>query len=592
MSFGLTLGWYYSTQPKIKSISMLPPIAFVHKTTNEVHRKAAARALWQTTEDGDELRIGDAIRTTEKGEVRIQFMNSDRFIELEADSMVVLQQNEKEISLDLQEGSVYVNAVTEDKNDKLALSVNTKAGKVDLSKTTALISGSSSTKLDVKVIKGEAVLKKEGSKGEVIDAGKTGGLGTTGLKVNSEKVQIVSPDTSKPHYINSDNPSPLKIKWEGFPPNSQVILEAGSNRKSMFPVASEKIAANELQVNFTPGNHYWRLKALNPDTRSLITETSVFKTEVIARFAPIPIAPEPNFIIQTRRAVESVTLKWGVGPEFKEVQIELYNEATNQQILNKRFPANQDSADLPNLPLSNYRWRITGYTIDGNQALAGSFTKFAIQEKRIIKIPVAWNTNLKSTQYFVNSDPKLSLMWGAEDMERIVKWRLRLAPEGKELAKGEAIETTHQKFEKTLPQKGRYIASVEAIDTDGDSIGNSEPRTFIIDELPLLSAPTVMPETGDFLAKSDGTFGVEWQSLDGAKIYHVIVRDQTGKVVIENNTDSAVYKLNNLMPGSYDLQVGASDNFGRRGTLSTKRKLLVPDKSEVKAPKLRKIKVN
>jgi hypothetical protein len=46
------------------------------------------------------------------------------------------------------------------------------------------------------------------------------------------------------------------------------------------------------------------------------------------------------------------------------------------------------------------------------------------------------------------------------------------------------------------------------------------------------------------------------------------------------------------MPGIYDLQVSATDNYGRRGELSFKRKLLVPNKSEVKAPKLRKIKVN
>jgi hypothetical protein len=592
LSFGLTFGWYYLSKPKIKIVAMTPPIAFVQKTTNEVHKKSVARALWQPAEDGDQLRFGDAIRTSTKGEIKIQFINSDRYLELEADSLVVIQQNEKEISLDLMEGSVYVNSSTTDKNDKMALAINTKGGKVDISKTTAFISGSSSSKLDVKVIKGEAVFKKEGQKAETIDAGKTGGIGMTGMRVNSEKVRILYPDTTKPHYINADSPTPLKIKWEGFPQDAQVVLESGTSRKNLFPTPTEKIGPNEIQTNFTAGNHYWKLKAVDPDTRSVLSETSIFKTDVIARFAPIPIAPEPNFIIQTRRNMETINLKWGVGPEFKEVLVELYNESTNQQILNKRFPATQDSTELQNLSLSNYKWKLTGFTEEGNQVLAGQFTKFSIQEKRIVKIPIAWNANTKSIQYYVNTEPKLGLQWGAEDMERISKWKLHLAPEGRDLAKGEVIETTHLKFERVLKQKGRFIASVEALDSDGDTIGVSESRTFVVDELPLLAAPTVMPEAGDFLAKSDGTLGVEWNGVDGAKIYHVLVRDQTGKIVVENSSETVGYKLNNLMPGTYDLQIGATDSYGRRGNLSVKRRLLVPDKSEVKAPKLRKIKVN
>jgi hypothetical protein len=597
ISFGLTFGWYYITKPKSKILEITPPIAFVQKTTNEVHKRSGSRTLWQPTENGDDLRFGDAIRTSSKGEIRIQFVKSDgtstdRYLELESDSLVVLKQNEKEISLDLMEGSVYVNAATTDKSDKMALSINTKAGKIDLTKTTAHISGSSTSKLDVKVIKGEAILKKEGAKTEIIEAGKTGGIGMTGMKVNSEKVRVILPDTTKPHFINADNPHPLKIKWEGFPPDAQVVLESGTNRKALFPTPMEKNGPNELLVNFAVGNHFWKLKAVDPVTRNILSETSVFKTEVISRFAPIAIAPEPNFIIQTRRNMENITLKWGVGPEFKEVLVELYNESTNQQILNKRFPANQDSTDLQNLSLSNYKWKLTGFTEEGNQALASQFARFAIQEKRIIKIPIAWNPNTKSTQHFVNSDPKLNLQWSAEDMERIVKWKLRLAPEGRDLAKGEVIETTHTKFEKVLPQKGRFIASVEALDSDGDTIGTSESRTFSVEELPLLPAPALMPDTGDFLAKSDGTLGIGWQGLEGAKVYNILVRDQSGKIIHENSSESTNYQLMNLMPGAYELQIGGTDNFGRKGELSAKRKLLVPDKSEVKAPKLKKIKVN
>lgn len=46
------------------------------------------------------------------------------------------------------------------------------------------------------------------------------------------------------------------------------------------------------------------------------------------------------------------------------------------------------------------------------------------------------------------------------------------------------------------------------------------------------------------------------------------------------------------MPGSYSIEINAIDKHGRNGEISKKRTIQVPDKSEVKAPTLKKIKVN
>lgn len=587
----LTYWWHLKNEPKSQSDSEADVIAYIAATKHEIHRKGSNNALWEPAEELDRLRTGDSVRTSGNSEARIQFYKSNRYVDLEADSMIVIQKLESEISLELLEGSLFVNGV--DKNNKNALTLKSQGGKVDLSKAATQLSGSSNAKMELKVLKGSAQYLKEGAKSESITEGSEGGIGTTGLRVSAEKVRILSPDTTKPLYINAISPEPVMIQWSGLPPDAQVQLETGSSRKQIVPTSSEKLSKNQVQVLWKPGIYYWKLKAMDPDTRNPMGESPIYKTEIIGRYPPTPVSPEPNFIIQTRKSAETITLRWSTPQDYTEVLVELQNETTKQKLVNKRFPTSVDFHDVPNLPLGSYSWKLTAFPIDKTKPLAGPTHQFFINEKRIIKIPITWNANLQSTQYFVNTDPKLTLMWDPDTSDRVKKWKVHVAPEGPPLLKGESSDTRQIKFEKVLAKVGRFIASVEAYDDEGDLIGNSEVRTFDVAVLPLLPAPSLTPnDNSEFLARPDGSLGIKWDTLSGAKDYQILVRDNSGKIISEYSSDSPTYKLTNLMPGSYSVQVGATDTYGRRGELSMKRSLIVPDKSEVKAPKLKKIKVN
>jgi hypothetical protein len=134
---------------------------------------------------------------------------------------------------------------------------------------------------------------------------------------------------------------------------------------------------------------------------------------------------------------------------------------------------------------------------------------------------------------------------------------------------------------------------VEAYDSEGDRIGTSEIKSFEVAALPLLEAPELdLPEGGEFIARPDGSLFLQWDGLAGAKDYQVLVRDSAGSIVTEQTTTTPSFKLTNLLPGNYTLQIGATDPYGRRGGLTPARRVTVPNKSEVQAPKLRKIKVN
>lgn len=587
----ITFLWHIKNEPKSLGDSEAEIIAYISMTKQETHRKGASKALWEPAEEMDRLRSGDSVRTSSNSEARIKFYGSERYIDLESDSMIVIQKQESDINLDLLEGSLFVNGV--DKDTKGSLTLNSLEGKVDLSKSATQLSGSSKDKLDLKVIKGNAQYLKNGGKIESIQEGKEGGIGRAGVVIQSEKVKILSPDITKPLYTNAISPTPTIIQWFGFAPHLQVSLNSGSNRKNLNPTTVEKLSPEKIQVLWKPGIYYWKLKATDPNKTNSTVESPVYKTEVIGRFPPTPVAPEPNFIIQTRRPTENITLRWNTPNDYKEVLIELINEKTKQSLFSKKLPPNQNTQDLPNLPLGSYTWKLTGFPNDNGTPLQSPAYKFFINEKVLIKIPIAWAPQLSSTQYFVSSDPKLNLQWESEYSDKVSKWKVFIAPDGTDLSKVTPFDAYQLKFDKTFEKPGKFNAFIRALDEEGEIIGTSEVKSFTLQELPLLASPNFLPnDNTEFLARPDGSINLRWNHIEDAFSYNIVIKDAEDRVVSQQSSTTQSLKISNLMPGTYTVQIGSVDKFSRPSEMGIKRTIQVPSKSEVKAPTLKKIKVN
>ena len=160
--FAATFLWYRSSENTNKHASDEKPLAYVGKVFEDIQRRPATRLLWQLVNTGEPLYNGEAIRTSEKGEVRIQFADSDRYLDLEPESLIVIKQSEGEIALDLMEGSLFVNAKAGGADDKSpGLVLNSEGGKVDLSQASASLSKGKGNSLDVQVLEGKASLKSK-----------------------------------------------------------------------------------------------------------------------------------------------------------------------------------------------------------------------------------------------------------------------------------------------------------------------------------------------------------------------------------------------------------------------------------------------
>ncbi|MGZ3746447.1 MAG: hypothetical protein ACXWRE_03790, partial [Pseudobdellovibrionaceae bacterium] len=544
----------------------------------------------------------ERVDAAEKGEVRIQFADSNRYLDLESGSLIVIQQNKGEIALDLMEGSLFVAAAKEGaESEGTALVLNSASGKVDLSKASANLSKSNNNQMEIQVLGGSASIKDKNGKDKTLSSGSLGGLGPKDSSFDKASLQILSPALGKIAYVDPDDKENLNFKWKGFPEGLKVSLYTGLNRKDLKESSTVNASGeNTLKTSLPLGKPYWKLVAKDPLTHKVVAESSIYRTEVQARYAPTVIFPLANAKIPVNKAPFDMSFKWQKGDETSHVVLEVAKDpALKQKVAVKNFTT-EEAFTLPALTEGEYYWRMSSYFEGSEKPMMGKIQKFAVtlasnkpEEKPVQPVPleISWTVPEDKIQFYLEK-PTLGLSWSANRPAEIVSWRLKYYEEGEEPSKFQILEVKGTKAEPTVEKPGRYIASLEAIDKEGQVIGTSPSRKIAIALLPLLPPPKLLPLEGNLVAQGDGRTELQWEKLEGVKEYLLTISNKDGKEIKSLKYTTTQTALKNLMPGEYQLKLTAVDQHGRNSEGGTTRKLIVPDKSNLKAPALKKIKVN
>ncbi|MBO9667834.1 MAG: hypothetical protein J7501_13605, partial [Bdellovibrio sp.] len=260
------------------------------------------------------------------------------------------------------------------------------------------------------------------------------------------------------------------------------------------------------------------------------------------------------------------------------------------------------SYTLPGLNEGTYYWRMTSYFTDSDKPILGKLQKFTVKsadkvavepvkKPELIPVNVAFTMpENQMTQYYVKS-PQVGLTWSADKTDNITKYRVRVHSEEEDPSLVPIVDVQETKFTTNVTKPGRYIASIEAIDKDGQVVGSTTSQPVTVAPLPTLKAPNFIPADGSLQASMDGKSQLEWNQVEGATDYWLVIK-KDGKELKRTKYNGTSTALRNLLPGEYEVGISAQDSYGRIGESSPIRKLLVPDKSGVKAPTLKKIKVN
>ncbi|KYG64557.1 hypothetical protein AZI85_03870 [Bdellovibrio bacteriovorus] len=585
--FAVTWYWYQSTEDRNSSYGNEKPLAYVGKVVEDIQRRPASRLLWQLVNTGEPLYNGEAIRTSERGEVRIQFVDSDRYLDLEPESLIVIKKSEGEIALDLMEGSLFVNAKaggTETNAPGLVL--NSANGKVDLSQASASLSKGRGNSVDVQVLEGKASVK--GNDGQSKDL------------TSTTVIKVLTPLPQKPIAMDAESPQPVPFQWTGFPQGTQVSLWVGPSRKQLKPFVQAALNQNQVNASLPFGRHYWKLVGTS-SLGNVIAESPIYKTEVLARYAPTVVFPTADADIPAAKTPFDMTFKWQKGDDTRQMTLEVWSDPTLQKKIATQSFSNEESYTLPSLKAGTYYWRMSSYYIESDKPVLGKVQKFTVKPAEQVQakverapiVPVTVDFTMPEaqlTQYYVEK-PQVGLTWKADKTDDVALYRVKLLEENADPRSASSLEVKDTKFSTAVPKPGRYIASIEAVNKDGQILGTKVSQPLTVTPLPLLQAPLFVPTEGPLQASFDGRTQLEWTKLDGAKEYWLTIR-KDGKELKRSKYTNNMTALKNLLPGEYEIELSAMDNYGRPSEVAPARKLLVPDKSNLRAPTLKKIKVN
>ncbi|MGE0634261.1 MAG: hypothetical protein AB7O96_17735 [Pseudobdellovibrionaceae bacterium] len=633
LSFLATFAWYKSTQ--ISSKNMKPPsekaIAVVDKIYDVTQRRAVTRVMWQALSPGDGLYPGEAVRTSPDGEARIQFVEGDRFLDVEADSVIVLSKSEGEIALDLLEGGIFVTArETPNAGQTQQLVLNSASGKINLSQATARISGSSKKQLDVQVLSGKATIEAKG-KTQTLTKGSAVELSAKGPTEMKARIEMVLPLLDTPIYQTTTEPEDVIFKWTGVEPKTKVRFERGDSRKDLTEMlVKRKDGANEFATQLRAGKNYWRVIALNEDGTTMAS-TPVYKTEVIVRNAPQLITPKlaQKFIMNPPAAlpvpapaeanqttpspsppprIEPIQVTWSAAETFHKILLEIAQDSEfTQQVFSSPFVEEKQHSFTPQT-IGKYYVRLSGYLVGDLKPLVSKISFFEVVENAPPPpAPIAtpapppppevrlfW-TNLKElgTQYFVQN-PELKVQWAGTPPQFIKNWKLRMAPVGESLAGVKPVSfPAHQmQFVQKIPKAGRYVASIEAYDENQKLLAKSKLQEFESVLRPYILPPEFESKEEVLKADAQGALNVNWLPAAGAQKYKVLLLDGTGQILKSNFTTEMTAHLDTLMPGQYQIEVLSVDSWGRDSEKVSRKKIEVPDNSLIGAPRLKKVKVN
>ena len=594
--FAATLLWYKSTDSSL-NYSGETPLAQVGSVSDEVLRRPPDRLLWHTLNTGDSLFNGETIRTSPLGEIRIQFEDG-RFIDLEPDSLIQLSKNQGEISLDLMEGGLFVNAKADGAAGAAAgssgLVLNSAQGKVDLSGASASLSKSEGQKLNLQVVEGSAKIKSKDGQTKELTSGKSGTLGSTGLLFDSTQLKIISPLPNKAVYIDPTKRPDISFQWSGFPKEWKVSAQIGTGRNQLKDVGSAELGSEKLTSSLSLGKHYWKLVARDPASNEIKAESPVYRLEVLARSTPALLAPAPNANLEVENFPTSIQFMWQKSEETSQLVLEVAKDSQlKQKVLTQRVDSS-DKYNLENLSEGTYYWRISSFYPDVKEPWTGPVQQFKVGKKAETKpIPVTVSWDKVNPQQFFTDDPSLKLAWTAGNQSELVtNWKVSWKEENDVSGAGQAIETSDRTISTKVSKPGRYLASVEAYDKQGRLMGKSEQLLLSVDPKPVLPAPQLLPLEGQIVSRADGRGELKWTDIDGAKEYEMKVVSKDGKELMNRRFKQSKMTLVNLMPGEYTVNLVSIDEFGRPSAQPSQRTITVPDKSNLRAPALKKVKVN
>lgn len=524
-----------------------PVVAKIIEAHSGSQRKMQFSELWQDLKNGDEIYLGDSIRTGEKYALLLQFEQEQRRLALEANSLLEIANQEGELKLELFDGQLMLKQ--EQKNNKTISNIQANA---------------------------QNALSQE--------------LSFAQWQPEQEsKIQIIEPKAQSVFYVNPQQNERIKIKWAPIAKKHSMELWLGDKSKNLKLIRSND--PNSSQLDSRIGQLYWKLKLKN-ELGEIIEETPIFTSGIEARYPPSPLTPLDKAVLRLKTLSENIKIKYFINAGYDSSYIEVYSDAELKNMILKSENPEQQEVILSNLKEQTYYWRVFALASDTKKYLQSPIYSFNISLKSQMRQNLAWDLQLNSLQNYLGETPILNLSWAMPSSLGIQSFRVKIVSENEKLENAIPEVIRQNSLSKKMSKPGRYLAQIEALDQDNEVLAVSSLRKFDLQSLPPLQKIELISHSGRKLeANEEGLLKVQWQGIENSVYYRVQLIDSNAQIILNEDINSTEKTFEDLLPGSYQLKIVAVDKFQRTGLENLAWNILVPEAEFLASPKFKKMEI-
>lgn len=386
-----------------------------------------------------------------------------------------------------------------------------------------------------------------------------------------------------------DTAPEVELKWVNPGKLKGLTLEIAESKdlkKGYQKVSVEEKEMHSLTVT-KKGEFFWRLTGFLPKTNEAVSsEVFRFTTSLEKGIrGPELVAPLDKGRVQGDiKKLPSVEFKWSPVPSAKQYHLVIDGPEKGKT---RDLVTADPKFQLSQIPPGEYTWRVYAI-VDGGKRSPDS----EIRTLNVSNLPqIAWkNPEEKSLFFYYSANPEIYTEWSPPSVN-LEGYRFYYRKAGEPEEKNQTQATSGSSVKVPLSEEGEWIVQVEAL-VGGQPVARSLEKTFDVKVAPLLPAPSFVDTLPNPMkADRKGAVSVQWKAVPDAVGYRVDLVDGQGAVVKTLTTDKAEIAMQKLKPGKLGVRVQAVDQAQRRGVASESRELIVPDTSDVRAPKVMKIEV-
>jgi hypothetical protein len=481
-------------------------------------RKFDDRVVWADINQNEDVTNKDTIRTTSESSAIIT-LNNGMEIELEENSMILLDFSDKSVNVNFAYGSI----ATKSNNAKGAnQDITIKSGEksIDLKNGEIKLSLSDQKDLQLTVEKGEATLKtKDEEKSITQDQLVSISSESSSIKIESVPTKLLSPSNQKIITLSPENPS-VFFEWQINNDTKEKVLEIAKNYSFTSNIKKYPVKENNLSLNLEEGIYYWRLSYKN--NKGNIEKSEPFKFNIVYYRDLAILSPTPNKLFEYTKQTPLISFKW-TPINYVNYILELSNDRDFKNITRK-INSITNSISIDDLQAGIYFYRvITVPQLEGLEPNKSSISQFEIIQRKQLIPPEIYTLNDSFYSQLLQSG-KYILSW--KDSIDFNQYEIEISSDNKFsniITKSKISEnyyTIKSKYE-----KGKYFWRVKGITKDKEQSKESSIASFSILELET-EIKQISPQNNiEYNQPNNVSINFEWTKLKFDALYQLEISE-------------------------------------------------------------------